>query len=390
MEFTAILGVILAILYTIVYDIGKGEDRGRIIKGTFVMTLFIISIKSINKAYSDANLMNISIAIFTMIIFLSILLSALKAELPLTLQLQIYYYLLQKTYPIIQKIPGRILPNSKKEAYEMIFLSFPTRFREYLERQHNKIPNETLKREIEKVEKIEELPMGNRIPLVVHATHLTKKDLLPHFAFATPLIRDALLINKIVRGNKEIWNELEVTIDEKKLQVGIYNTAGKLFLKHYYFDIKNMNTKKDYSKNMFKTSKEIMKFLKQKTEKSLIVDTPQIFRWVSGGALPIVKWRNKYWVVTFFRHIEPVGLNIPLGSSESEREYLKEERTGATHQRRYNIGDGLNRLSFREFSEEVMVLNGKPQRGSTVNQKLMNLIMCNNIILRSDEFVKKH
>jgi len=74
-------------------------------------------------------------------------------------------------------------------------------------------------------------------------------------------------------------------------------------------------------------------------------------RWASGGILSIIEWKNKKWFCLFFRDIAPIGWNIANGASENKEEYKD-----------------LNRLIYREFSEEVIVLNKKPMKGGTVKQ----------------------
>jgi len=67
--------------------------------------------------------------------------------------------------------------------------------------------------------------------------------------------------------------------------------------------------------------------------------------------LPLVRHHNSYWVLLFFRDINPVGLNVPNGASESEEEFTE-----------------VRHFMAREFSEEIVILNGPPQTGAMAFQ----------------------
>lgn len=75
-------------------------------------------------------------------------------------------------------------------------------------------------------------------------------------------------------------------------------------------------------------------------------------RWASGGFMPIVRYKEEYWVLVSFRDINPVGLNLANGASETKEEY-KDPRA----------------LVGREFCEEVVVLSGTPAKAAELTQR---------------------
>lgn len=66
-------------------------------------------------------------------------------------------------------------------------------------------------------------------------------------------------------------------------------------------------------------------------------------RWASGGAYPVVHYRDRKWTAFFFRDIPPYGWNIPLGASE-QKDSLNDPWT----------------WTAREFQEEFLILAKPP------------------------------
>jgi len=64
-----------------------------------------------------------------------------------------------------------------------------------------------------------------------------------------------------------------------------------------------------------------------------------------------VFWNNRYWCLLFFRDYRPVGLNLANGGSQNESEFTNPLK-----------------LMLREFSEEVIVLDKKPEPSHPLTQ----------------------
>lgn len=146
-----------------------------------------------------------------------------------------------------------------------------------------------------------------------------------------------MIIQRYHARHGEIKYRLKV--DLRNQSHGIYNNAGKLFLKYIFLN-------DEFESRCLEKSKEIEDFLKSKTsqEDILPIDAKGMpFRWASGGILPIALWKGRYWYVLYFRDIEPVGWNIANGASETKEEYKN-----------------LYSLIYREFSEELVLLSRKP------------------------------
>jgi hypothetical protein len=208
-------------------------------------------------------------------------------------------------------------------------------------------------------------------PVLIRREHLMEKSFWPQWAFAVTLLFDKL---KITRYQEKVRFRLEVDLCDQSY--GIYNNAGKLFLRKTFLDER-------FKLRCIKKSEKIENFIKsEKTlQNELIIDlgdTP--IRWASGGILPIARWNGRYWYVLYFRDIYPVGLNIANGASEAKEEYKN-----------------LYSLIYREFSEELILLNDEPNPGDRppVKQKLFRfpfrpLPEKTSSRIRNGEFLIKH
>lgn len=184
--------------------------------------------------------------------------------------------------------------------------------------------------------KVQEMSLENK-PILIRREHLMKKGFWPKWAFATVLLFNKLIIQRYQARHGEIKFRLKV--DLRNQSHGIYNNAGKLFLKSIFLN-------DEFKSRCLEKSKKIEDFLKSNTsqEDILTIDAKEMpFRWASGGILPIALWKGRYWYVLYFRDIEPVGWNIANGASEIKEEYKN-----------------LYSLSYREFSEELVLLSRKP------------------------------
>lgn len=211
-------------------------------------------------------------------------------------------------------------------------------------------------------------------PVLVRREHLMEKNFWPNWAFASVLLFNNL---RITRSGSFDTLKLCLEVDLRNQSYGIYNNAGKLFLKEHFLN-------KQFKSRCLRTSKRIEDFLKSKTSQvnELNINAREMpFRWASGGILPIAVWKGKYWYVLFFRDIEPVGWNIANGASEKKEEYKN-----------------LYNLIYREFGEELVLLNREPCIGDnlSITQKLFQL--SSDVPLPSEtspkfangEFVNKH
>lgn len=108
------------------------------------------------------------------------------------------------------------------------------------------------------------------------------------------------------------------------------------------------------------------------TAKALMLPNNLPMRWASGGVLPIITFRGKKWVALLFRDIAPYGWNIPLGSSE---------RYSCNHDDISHATDlweaelrRPEKLSTREFLEEILVLDRTPEQGNPVRVKPFSFV----------------
>lgn len=209
--------------------------------------------------------------------------------------------------------------------YTLILNSFPEKFlKECSHQQYS--------------DKIQKMSLDNK-PVLIRREHLMKKDFWPKWMFATVLLFNKLTIERYQTEGKI---KFRLKVDLRDQSYGIYNNAGKLFLKSVFLN-------DEFKSRCLKKSKEVEDFLKSlksatSQANELTIDAEGMpFRWASGGVLSIALWKNKYWYVLYFRDIEPVGWNIANGASETKEEYKD-----------------LYNLIYREFSEELVLLSREP------------------------------
>lgn len=176
-------------------------------------------------------------------------------------------------------------------------------------------------------------------PVFVRREHLMKKNHWPNWAFAIILLLNTLVLHRCHTDQGELQFRLEVDLRDQLY--GIYNNAGKRFLGDTFLD-------PVFRKRSIGESKRIEKFLRYGLDQdALRIDAAEMpFRWASGGMLPIAHLEGRDWYVLYFRDIEPVGLNISNGGSETENEIKNPAE-----------------LIYREFSEELVLLSREPVPG---------------------------
>ena len=182
-------------------------------------------------------------------------------------------------------------------------------------------------------------------PVFVRREHLMKKNYWPNWAFAITLLLNTLMLHRYHTHQGELRFRLEVDLRDQLY--GIYNTAGKGFLGDTFLDLAFRN-------RSIGESRRIENFLRYGLHQDdLRIDAAETpFRWSSGGMLPIAHLEGRDWYVLYFRDIEPVGLNISNGGSETENEV--KDPSG---------------LIYREFSEELVLLSREPVPGDPLSTR---------------------
>lgn len=210
-------------------------------------------------------------------------------------------------------------------------------------------------------------------PDFVRRVHLMAKNFWPNWAFS------ALVLFNEVKITCDQGKNFCLEVDLRDQSYGIYNNAGKEFLKKTFL---GNDERVDIFDNEAKRIENCLNGDKtEKTHEINCQDTP--LRWASGGVLPIACREGKYYYVLFFRGIQPEGWNVANGASETEDEYIN-----------------LHSLMVREFSEELMLLKRKPQiNEKSIIKQISFKFPCpimeelpdevrNNI--RSESFIEKH
>lgn len=157
-----------------------------------------------------------------------------------------------------------------------------------------------------------------------------------------------------------VFNELKLQTIERRTELfvslegetcAVYNGRGKEFLRHHFLS----TGESDKKENLKKLSRDIHYALMHPKENGELSFRIPGLRWVSGGFLPIVRWRGRQWVALFFRDIYPVGWNIANGASENSDEYTD-----------------LNYLIYREAQEELAICGSL----SETQQPIRNSLLC--------------
>lgn len=140
-------------------------------------------------------------------------------------------------------------------------------------------------------------------------------------------------------------------IDLADVKYAAYNNAGRNGITYRFF---NENTQLNYSTLVVKKWAET---LDKKLHDFILEDDPNKdfikfelpMRWCSGGVFPVVSYKEKLYGMFFFRDIKPFGWQVPIGGSETTEEIAFPER-----------------MMWREFCEEFLVLKEKPCVGKEI------------------------
>lgn len=193
---------------------------------------------------------------------------------------------------------------------------------------------------------------GRPCPVFIKRAHLERKSFWPHWEFSIIVMlkpgKFEISVAKSKTSSKYKRWVMAVNLADESF--GIYNNAGKRFLREKYRTTSALGT-------MSKLSGKFFDVLNSKTELGTSLRWGEAgeslpLRWVSGGFLPIIEFRNNYWAMLFFRDIRPIGLNLAVGASETKSEYKN-----------------LHKLIGREFSEETVLLMSEPRVGGLVPQQ---------------------
>lgn len=190
-------------------------------------------------------------------------------------------------------------------------------------------------------------------PVFIRREHLLKNGYWPNWSFAS-----VVLLNNKLKLTKRNKLKFVLEIDLQNESYGIYNNAGKSFLKNKFLT--------DYTKKQFsKKSNRIDEFFLENSEKNYLEIKANKYpiRWASGGVLPIVNWKGSDWFILFFRGIQPNGWGIANGASENKEEYKN-----------------INSLMLREFFEELVIADREPFVGDERPLHIKTFDLSNGIL----------
>jgi hypothetical protein len=220
-----------------------------------------------------------------------------------------------------------------------------------------------------------EMPDGRirrRRPSFIRREHLERKSFWPHWVFAIVTIfkESSLSINvEKKKDGRKIWT---LAVDLRDESFGIYSIRGKRFLSsRYHSAIDNYKQLSQQTQSRFMPAATV-------GVTPVISGASVPMRWASGGFFPVVAYERKYWAALFFRDIFPIGLNVANGATENKDEYKS-----------------LNRLIRREFSEEMILLPGRPCVGTEMTQVLFETVIpstngSTHQEYRPADFVREH
>lgn len=195
-------------------------------------------------------------------------------------------------------------------------------------------------------------------PPIIYSKHLDKIKSWNGYAFNILLLKGSQIELKKLECSdtkSKAKYDFKLKVDNTSCKYGIYSNVGKQV-------IRNWNQNSVY--NPMNDLQKINDFFNNDNISSIKLSSEAYYRWSSGGALPIVKYKNETWYVLFVRNINPVGLNIANGASESEEEHTN-----------------LHRLAIREFNEEVSVVQIRDKKGNYYSGTQKELQLPDNLVI---------
>ena len=208
---------------------------------------------------------------------------------------------------------------------------------------------------LEKVRQILDFVKASLVkkPVFVRLPDLEVSKFWRRMAFKEAMLFNAVKLSKVQGATPA---RILLSVDPTNANYGIYNSPGKRFV--------NRALPSDH-RNLGFLSSAIQAYLEgeqvtldsDSTPMWPMPGPPRVpFRWASGGVLPIINWKSRRWFVLVSRIFDPVGLNLPVGGSESSKERFQ-----------------IEKLLQREFHEEIVLVNGDPADSGLVTRKTIGL-----------------
>src|SRR2546427_2429705 len=123
---------------------------------------------------------------------------------------------------------------------------------------------------------------------------------------------------------------------------GVYNPTGRGYVMR---KIQRVETAQ-------RVQQDISEWLENPSSEKTIPLSDSPLLWCGGGVLPIVKYGDEYWCMTYLRERTPVAQSPLVGGAEDENERVE-----------------LEQLVVREFCEEAVIVTRPPDRGRTIDQR---------------------
>jgi hypothetical protein len=190
-----------------------------------------------------------------------------------------------------------------------------------------------------------------RRPCFVEREDLVRRGFWPGWVFSIVTLFGRNVHLRVI-GDGRHGRKWFLDVDLQNESYGIYSNDGKKYLRAQFLE-----GNRAAHAEVVRRSASIYNFTRpgnKSTREYTWGESGGVLplRWASGGFLPIVRYREDYWVLLFLRDRRPpVGLNAPNGASETKDEYKD-----------------IKRLMGREFCEEVVILSGPPSRDAEVFQ----------------------
>ncbi len=190
-------------------------------------------------------------------------------------------------------------------------------------------------------------------PALIKREHLMRKRFWPDWNYAIVMLKNIGTLQvrvdqqRVENKDSKLWS---MSINLANESFGIYNHNGKAFLQKIFGSSAGKPLMEKLSTEFFAISKADARIGMVKSWDEQGSNTIPL-RWASGGFLPIVVYKERYWAMLFFRDIFPVGLNVANGASEDRQEYKN-----------------INKLIGREFCEETILLLSDLQQNYPIRQ----------------------
>jgi hypothetical protein len=163
-----------------------------------------------------------------------------------------------------------------------------------------------------------------------------------------------LLVSDFTLRRRNHGSELKIRFDDNTLAIG--QREGKAEVQRAMMP--------DFTSKALKYQKRLDAYLLESQDETLNISDPGfVFRYASGGTLPIIRVNKKEYYCFFYREIFPMGWNIANGASDTRNELLHPTDTidrelreelimiDRDNKRRYSFKDDLGKpLDHPQFS----------------------------------------